>query len=488
MKKSLFKNAIYKSLLTFVNIGVPLLIGPYVIKLLDKDLYGMYHNVFAQFQIFMIFATLGVYTHGVREVSKARDDKEKVSELFSSLFVISITASAVVGVCYIAFAMYTYDSIPLSIASVLLVQIVGNAFYMEFVNEALEDYGFITIKSLIIKVLYMVSILTFVKKTDDVVIYTLIVSLTVFFDYFISFIRINKHVKLDFKKVKFAKHIGPLLTIFIINNVGIFYGQLDKVMLGSYIDGVAVTMYYIPYYIVGTMASIPYSVTNVSIPRLAYYLENEERSVYENAFETSSSALFFLIIPMCLGIAVLAPEVIYLYAGEQYMAATSILVVACIVRLGISVESVLINLVLYPTGSERSLVKFTFGCGILNLIMNFTLIYLGIFSPFWVLLTTGIAESLLAFICYVYARRKLKLNISIFTKRNVLYLLLSLTFIPISYIISIQNFSMLLDIGLTIMVCFAVYVGTLFLLKDKNLFLILGKFSSFARRISSSHT
>ena len=69
-KNTLFKNTIYKSILSIVNIVVPIIIGPYIMRLLDVDLYGMYNRVFADFQMFLAFAGFGVYTLGVREISK----------------------------------------------------------------------------------------------------------------------------------------------------------------------------------------------------------------------------------------------------------------------------------------------------------------------------------------------------------------------------------------------------------------------------------
>ena len=107
MKKSLFKNTIYKSMLSFVNIVVPLLIGPYIVKLLDVELYGIYNTVFAEFQVFLVFASFGLYTYGVREISKIRDDKEKVSKLFSNLFVISIISNLLVCIIYFIYAFLT---------------------------------------------------------------------------------------------------------------------------------------------------------------------------------------------------------------------------------------------------------------------------------------------------------------------------------------------------------------------------------------------
>ena len=43
-KNTLFKNTIYKSILSIVNIVVPIIIGPFIMRLLDVDLYGMYNR------------------------------------------------------------------------------------------------------------------------------------------------------------------------------------------------------------------------------------------------------------------------------------------------------------------------------------------------------------------------------------------------------------------------------------------------------------
>ena len=61
----------------------------------------------------------------------------------------------------------------------------------------------------------------------------------------------------------------------------------------------------------------------------------------------------FVIVPMCLGIFVVAKEVIYIYAGDKYMTAVIPLMIACITRIFISLESVMNNLVMYPNDLEN---------------------------------------------------------------------------------------------------------------------------------------
>lgn len=473
-KKSLFKNSIYKSLLSIANIAIPIIIGPYITKLLAVDLYGAYNKVYAEFQIFLIFATFGIYTYGVREISKIRNDKNKLQELFTNLFTLSIITNLITGIIYILYSVYFSDGITRSIYLLFVIQIIANVFYVEFLNEAFENYKFITIKTLVVKIVYLVLLLTFVKKPDDIILYTIIVSSIVFLNNIISYIYIKRKIKFDFKKLHLKQYIKPLFLVLIITNVEILYSQLDRIMLGKFVSDVSVTMYYIPYYLVSMLASIPYSIINVSIPRLSYIVETEGKENYENILKTTVSSLLFIIIPMCFGIAVLSKEVIFLYAGDKYNIA-SILLLACIVRIILSIESVMTNLVLYVNNKERKLIKFTFIFGIVNLIFNSLLVVFKVLTPFTAMLTTGIAEILLSTTEYLYITKKLNINISLFTKQNFIYLLLSCLFILIAYIVKLINFGFYINIILIITLSISCYVGVLFILKDKNLEMIMNK-------------
>lgn len=475
-KNTLFKNTIYKSILSLVNIVVPIIIGPYITRLLDVDLYGTYNKVLANFQMFLAFASFGVYNFGVREISKIRNDKEKVSKLFTNLFVISFISNILVMMVYIGFTLLTSNGMATTLYIILIIQIMANIVYVEFVNEALENYKFITIKSVIVKIIYFISLLLFVTKPTDIKIYAIIVSLTVFLNNIISFIYAKRKIKFDFSQIEFKKYLKPLVAVLIITNVDLLYSQLDKVMLGSYVSEVSVTLYFIPYYIVSTLVSIPYAIINVSIPRLSYIIKNESKKVYEEKLNNSISSLLFLIIPICFGLLAVAKEVIILYSGDKYMEAVTPLMIICIVRLFVSLESVMNNLVLYPNDKENRILKVSFICGLINLGLNYLLVLLKIFSPVTAIITTGIAEIIMFIWHYIYTRKKMKIEIKIFTKQNITYLLLGILFIPISLIIKRMKLSFILTLGLIVILCSLLYITVLYIRKDNNLMFILSKF------------
>ena len=475
-KNTLFKNTIYKSMLSMVNIVVPLVIGPYIMRLLDVDLYGLYNRVFADFQMFLAFASFGVYTLGVREISKIRNDKEKVSKLFTNLFVISFLSNMLVLIIYLIFSLITSTGLAKVLYLVMSIQIIANVFYVEFVNEALENYKFITIKSIIVKIIYFLAILLAVRNPHDIVIYAVIVSLTNFLNNIISFIYAKHRISFDFSKIQIKKYIKPLIAVLVITNADLLYSQLDRVMLGRYVSGVSVTVYYTAYYLISTLSAIPYSIINVSIPRLSYLLKNEGKEIYEEKLNNSISSLIFIIVPMCLGVFVLSKEAIILYAGKKYLMAIVPLMIACITRIFISLESVMNNLVMYPNNREDRILKVSLTCGISNLIINYLLVLFKIFSPLTALATTGLVELTIFIIHYTYTRKKMNIDVRVFSKKNMTYILLSLLFIPISLIIRSLKLNFYINIIVIVIICSLMYFIVLYIKKDNNLLFILDKF------------
>lgn len=482
MKKSLFKNTIYKAILSFVNIVIPIFVGPYIVKLLDVDLYGTYNIVYSEFQVFLIFASFGIYTFGMREISKIRNDKKKVSQLFSNLFVISILSNLVVVLIYILYSTLSSNGIKLTLYFIMLIQFVGNIFYIEFINEALENYKFITIKTIIIKILYIISIFLFIRNCNDIISYAIVVSLTVFLNNIVSFIYAKKYIKFDFSNIKIKRHLKSLLIILIITNIDLLYSQLDRVMLGKYTTGFDVSCYYIPYFLVSTLSSVPYALINVSIPRLSYVVANETKEQYQYTLNKVISSLLFIIVPVCMGVLALANEVIDLYAGKKYLVCIPVLILACITRIFIAVESCMTHLVMYPNNKEKILLRFTLLAGLSNLVFNYILVLFKIITPFTSMFTTWIAEIILIIIEKRYIKTKLEIDVKVMSKQNILYMILSLCFIPISYLIKYINFGFYINIIIIIFTCVLLYCGVLYLKKDENIFIIIDKLKGFFRR------
>ena len=410
MKSSLAKNAVYKVILNIFNLLVPLFVGPYVAGLLTPELYGVYNRVYAEFQVFFIIGAFGIYNYGVREISKVRSEEKKFRSLFTNLFVIGILSNLLVTVFYIGYIIIRGNGIDRYVYLVMIIQMISNVFYIEFVNEAVENYRFIAIKTILIRIIYLISIFAFVRKPTDVIIYSVVVSMTVLANNLASFFYLKKQYKFDFSNVRIWCHIIPLVVNLIFTNVELLYGQLDKVLLGAFVSDIAVTEYTLPTTLAGMLSTIPLSLITVAIPRLSKYLGENDQESYIITLKNTCRTYMAILIPMSFGVMVLAKEIMWLYSKDVYTYTYPVLICAAISRIVFGYQSIMSYLVMYVNGMEKKLTFYLFQGGIINCILNFGLILTGTFSALSSLITTILAVLYFIFVAARYAKNELKLR------------------------------------------------------------------------------
>ena len=465
-KSSLGLNAVYKMILNIFNLLVPLFVGPYIAGLLSKEMYGIYNRVYAEFQVFMVIGAFGIYNYGVREISKVRSNLKQARSVFTSLFVIGIISNLVVTAFYILYFFVRGNGIDKYVYMVMIIQMIGNIFYIEFVNEAVENYAFITKKTILVRILYFVAIFTFVRKPTDVVIYSIVVSLTVFLNNFISFMYLKKQFRFQFENLQIKRHVVPLVISLLLVNVELLYTQLDKIMLSPFVNDIAVTEYTVPTMLVTMVASIPLAFVSVSIPRLSSYVGTQDTEAYQETLKDTMRTYMSILIPIALGLFVLSEEVMWLYTKDVYTYAYPVLALAALARIVYGYESIILNLMMYVWGFEKKMTLYLFLGGILNVVSNFVLAYINCFSAFTALLTNVIACLLVIVVCKRYFDKSVPVRIRFFDKYILRYLLVSALFIPIAILIKGFEFGYWFNIIVTMAVCIILYVIFLLLAKD----------------------
>lgn len=470
--KSITKNVIYKILLNFFNIIVPLIIGPYSYRVLGKDSMGLLAKGEAIYNYFLILAAFGIYQYGLREISRLRNDKVKLQKVFTSLFIIGILSNLTVLTIYIVFSYISFGYTPKFLVLMMYgISLIGNLFFVEWANEALENYDFITIKTMIIKVVYLICLFTFVKKPSDFVIFALLVNLSNFLNYFVSFMYIKKSIGFDFQNIELTKHIRFLLMTLIMSNANILYTQLDRLMLPELV----LANYTLPQSIALMINALILSIVYVTIPRLSNMLGNNDEVAYLNLLNRVSETLCAFLFPCSIGILVLAPEIVILFGGNQYFEAIMPLRIFAVFMIILGFESILNNQVLYVKGSEKKLVKFILIGGVINVIFNFTLIFLNRFNPNTAISTTALADLILVGLEYNYARKVLKIDLQILSIRKLKYLLIALIFIPVTFGIKVLVSGIITVTILTISINALLYILVLYLIKDYVIMTMISK-------------
>ena len=91
--KSIRYNFIMNFILTVSNFIFPLLTFPYVSRVLQVEANGTVAYVSSIVSYFMMIASLGIPTYGIRAAAKVRDDKRKLSTIVQELLIINVILS-----------------------------------------------------------------------------------------------------------------------------------------------------------------------------------------------------------------------------------------------------------------------------------------------------------------------------------------------------------------------------------------------------------
>lgn len=474
--KSIAINAVLKILLTIVNLAVPLISGPYLARVLDVEFYGYYNQAVSLMAWFIPFATFGVYNYAIREISGIRNNKNRVSILYSQFFIIGVICTAITSVVYFIVVHSFIDPRIAPIYYFMSIELFAQMFYVEWVNEAFENYSFILVKTLVVKVAYILSIFVFVKKENDIIPFTIIAAGSIFLNYFLSFI--YSKTKIKFSHIKWTSIIAlikPLGVMLLLANANLLYTYLDRLFLviGS-TTPIFSSYYQFSLAIVTIITQIINSIIIVTIPRLSHYLSNKHRDAYGKLLKDSLHLYLLFGFPLCIGMAVLSNEGIFLYGGEKYLAAGLTLRLFSIRTILCLFDRIFATQILFVNGQEKKITKLYFICGGINLVLDFTIFALGMLTPTNLVLTTIISEIILVILQFKSLDNLDTINREAFDWRMVLYFVLSLGFIPI-YIIVKNAFDIqytlsmklvLLIIIVVFALCIVYYFLALALTKD----------------------
>ena len=465
--RSIKINAILKMLLNIFNIFVPLAVGPYISSFFDKDLYNEFYAAQALVSVLLPFAGFGIYSYGMRYVSRVREDPKQASKLFTTLFSISCVTNISILIIFVVYS-FLMEQGSLDIYLAYSIYLFAGVFITEWMNEAYERYGFIMLKTIIVRLCYIVAIFTLVKKPDDVFLYTMIASLAELLNNISSFIFVKKRVKFNFEGINWA-YIKPIIKalffLVLISNAHMLFVQLDKMFLRTFGRN-EMTDYTMPQTLVDTLVNVVNGLVLVTIPRLSYYFCQKDEKNYLNLYKKASQTYFMLIYPVAVGIAVTSNLIMDLYGHGRFPGTIPVLALFGLRMFEISASTVMTNQVIYIYGREKVITYFLIAGGVINLILNSALVLLDWLTPFALVLTTILAEIPVVLLEWRFVKR-LNPQIKLFQKCTVKYFVLSVCFFPISYAVSLLQLGVIKGGFLTIGACVVFYGGALLITKDE---------------------
>jgi len=354
----------------------PLLSAMYVARIILEDGVGKVEYAQNIASYFTAIALLGFPAYGIREIARVKEDKVECSKTFFELFFINAISTTIASLLYIIL-LICIDSFR---SELPLYLCAGAAVWLNYANidwfyQGKEEYGYITVRSLVIKVLSLIALVLFVKRRDDYVIYALISSCGTACNYVLNLCHARKYIafNVDFKSLELKKHLKALFVLAIAGFMGNIYSKVDVTMLGITTSDAVVGYYSNAHKLILVAVSCCIAVTTVFMPRLSYYYKND-RLALNGLVHFGTKLLIFIVVPATAGLLLLASDVIVLFYGNAFAPAGKTLAIFAPMLLIRPIGDLLCYQLLISAGKEKNRIYTSLIATVVNIFLNYFLI------------------------------------------------------------------------------------------------------------------
>ncbi|HRP93042.1 MAG: flippase [Ignavibacteriaceae bacterium] len=166
--KVLFKNFTSLSILQVANYIFPLVTLPYLVRVLGAEKYGLVNFAAAFAAYFTIITDYGFNLSATQEISVNRENSNRVSEIFSSVFTIKmmlfVLSSVIFFIIVLVFPIFKEN---LTLFIVTFLSVLGTALFPLWFYQGIERMKYILIISVSVRLITTILIFVLIKSEND---------------------------------------------------------------------------------------------------------------------------------------------------------------------------------------------------------------------------------------------------------------------------------------------------------------------------------
>lgn len=402
-------NFIMNVILTASTIIFPVITFPYISRILLVEGVGRVNFATSFVSYFSMIAMLGVPTYGIRSCAKVRDDREELSRVVQEILIINLLVSI------FAYAVYFLAiwNIPrlrsdFTLFCVMSLTILFNVIGVEWLYKGLEQYSYITIRSVLFKGVALVLMFVFVRNQGDYVIYGAISILAGVGSGLLNFINLRKYITMrPVGNYQFKRHLKAIAVFFMMAAATTIYTNLDTVMLGFMKNDVEVGYYTAAVKVKSILVSFVTSLSAVLLPRVSYYIEKGQKDAFIRMGKKALNFVFLIAFPVVAYFICFARESILLLSGAAFEPAVLPMQIIMPTVLLIGLTNVLGIQILVPLTKEKLVCYSVIFGAVVDFVIN--LVCIPTMGASGASLGTLVAEAVVLIAQLVFLRDQIKI-------------------------------------------------------------------------------
>lgn len=319
---SIKKNFAYKSVLNLSSYVAGFITFAYTAHIFGAERIGLVNFVDNTVGYFLLFATMGIGLLGVREIAAVRHNERERSRVFANVLGLNLAFTAVTLILYVV----AVASIPRLSAHPEMffiggAKIIFTALVVEWFFSGMENFRYITLRSIAVRVLYVLAVLIFIRNRDQYILFFALTVASVVINALINIAYVRRFVSPRWRDLFDMRYTRSNLTLGIYSIMTSMYLTFNVVYLGFVAGDTEVGYYTTAFKLNTVMLGLFSAFTNVMMPRMSALVAAGEKEEFQVMINKSFSAVATFSVPLVLCSMVMAPQIIQLLAGGDFAGA-----------------------------------------------------------------------------------------------------------------------------------------------------------------------
>lgn len=404
--KSVKYNFIYNLFYQILTFLLPLITTPYLSRVLGAEKTGVYSYSYSIAYYFVLFAMLGLNNYGNREIAKSREDKNRRSKVFWSIYSLQFLTSLLVIIIYSLSNLFLRKEL---ISWIMLLYVMSSLFDINWFFWGMEEFKITVTRNTIIKLLTVVAILIFVKKQDDIYIYAVIMAGSMLISPLALWPYLKKRVewiKPSFEDI--VTHVKPNIVLFIPVIAVSFYKVMDKIMLGTMATYSEVGFYDYAEKVIAIPTCCVNALGTVMMPRMVNLVEKGDSKREQETIYKSIIFGTILATSMSFGLMGIADVFVPVFYGEGFSKCIVLFYILLPSCVFLAIANVVRTQYLIPHSMDKEYTVSLLAGACVNLVINAILIPK--LQSIGAAIGTLIAEGVVCLIQSYYVNKKIELK------------------------------------------------------------------------------
>lgn len=384
-KRKLLSNFFSLAILQGTNYILPLITLPYLVRVLGPGQYGLIAFAQAFIQYFVLITDYGFNLTATREISIHKENKHKVSKIFSIVMFIKLNFMIISFIAMLIIVLlvdkFTAD---LWIYIFTFGTVVGNVLIPIWFFQGMEKMKFITALNILAKLLSTISIFVFINSADDILMVPLINASSFIFSGILALLIIFMKFKIKISipnKREIKQQLFEGWHVFISQIAVSLYTISNTFILGVFTNNTIVGYYASGEKLVKAVQGLIQPISQTIYPHISKLASNSKRE----AIRFISKAFYFVgFITLIMSSILLffAEPIVSLVLGNQYTNSIIVVQILSFLPFIIGLSNILGIQTMLTFNYKKEFSKIIITSSILNLVIAFIMVnvmsYIGI--------------------------------------------------------------------------------------------------------------